>query len=90
VSGTGAGFDKTNLVSGPGQTGGCMKTTVNVKGMRCAGCEALIEELVEELDGVKKVKADFKKGEVNVVFEEDKAGLEQIKGKIREAGYKPE
>lgn len=58
--------------------------------MHCTGCEALVEEMVEELDGVKKVKPDFKKAIVEVEFDGKKATIEGIKERIIAAGYKPE
>ncbi len=55
--------------------------------MHCHGCEMNAQDTVSELPGIKKVKADFKKGEVNVEYDEGKATVEEIKAKIAEAGY---
>ena len=66
-----------------------MKTQViKTTGMHCNGCEINAQELVSELPGIKKVKADFKKGEIKVEFDEKKTGIENIKKKIIEAGFK--
>jgi copper chaperone len=65
-------------------------TTIQTEGMHCNGCEMNAQESVTELDGVKKVKADFKKGVVKVEFDEKKTSLNKIKAKIVEAGYKPQ
>jgi copper ion binding protein len=68
-----------------------MKTaTLKATGMHCNGCEMNAQEFVSELDGVKKVKANFKNGEVKVEFDEKKTTLDAIKAKIAEAGYKPQ
>jgi copper ion binding protein len=66
------------------------KIKVKTTGMHCGGCEMNVQDFVAELEGVKKVKADFKKGEVLVEFDDSKTSLEEIKAKITQAGYKPE
>ncbi len=35
--------------------------TYSVRGMACSGCEAVIEEALAALDGVRSVKADFER-----------------------------
>jgi copper chaperone CopZ len=67
-----------------------MKLTIKAEGMHCTGCEMNAQELVSELPGIKKVKADHKKGEVKVEFDEGKTTAEDIKKKIEEAGFKAE
>ena len=64
--------------------------TIKTKGMSCTGCEGMVKETVSELDGVKSVKPSFKKETVEVKFDETKVKVEDIKAKIKEAGYKPE
>lgn len=67
---------------------------VNVKirttGMHCTGCEGNVKDVVGEVAGVKKVKADFKKNIVEVQYDEKTATIEQLKAAILKAGYKPE
>jgi len=67
-----------------------MDVKIKVQGMHCTGCEANINDALVELEGVIKVKADFKKGEVKVNFNEKKVSLDKIKEAIEEAGYKAE
>lgn len=68
-----------------------MKTeTIKSKGMHCNGCEMNAQEFVSELPGIKKVKANYKTGDVKVVFDEKQTTVNEIKDKIREAGYKTE
>lgn len=68
-----------------------MKTvSIRTTGMTCTGCEGMVKETVSELDGVKTVKPSFKKELVEVKFDETKVKIEDIKAKIKEAGYKPE
>jgi copper chaperone len=63
-----------------------MKTVLDVEGMHCRGCGALIEDVLEEL-GV-KATASHEKGTVEVEFNGEKIDLEEIKGAIRNEGYR--
>ena len=67
-----------------------MDVKLKVQGMHCTGCEANINDALAELEGVIKSKADFKKGEVKVHFDEKKINVEKIKEAIEGAGYKAE
>ncbi len=67
-----------------------MEIKIKVKGMHCNGCEMNVQDSVYEIEGVKKVKADFKKELVAVSYDEKKTGVEAIKKAITEAGYIPE
>ncbi|MBN2754350.1 MAG: heavy-metal-associated domain-containing protein [Candidatus Goldbacteria bacterium] len=67
-----------------------MDIKLKVQGMHCTGCEANINDALVELEGVIKVKADFKKGEVRVHFDEKKINLDKIKEAIEGAGYRTE
>jgi copper ion binding protein len=66
------------------------KIKFNVKGMHCKSCEMLISESVSEIKGVKSVKADHKKGNVEVDFDDKTAKVETIKSVIKKEGYDPE
>jgi copper chaperone len=70
------------------------KTMVNVKikttGMHCSGCAMNMQDFISEVPGVKKVKADFKSGIVEVQYDEKTATLAAIKEAVVKAGYKPE
>jgi len=61
---------------------------LNVKGMHCKSCVALIKMGLEDLGGVNKVEGDFEKGRVLVDFDEKKITLKEISSKIEEDGYK--
>lgn len=56
---------------------------LKVDGMHCASCAMLIEEELEELDGVAEVKASFRKQQARVVVDDASmvpAVLETIDG----------
>ena len=63
-----------------------MKTTIAVKGMHCKSCEMLLQESINDIVGVKSVKADWKKGKVEVEMESANI-MEELKDAIRKEGY---
>jgi copper chaperone CopZ len=63
------------------------KTIIKVAGMHCPSCEMLIADVLG--DESVKAKADYKKGEVAVDFDEKKITPDKIKKLIeKDAGYK--
>jgi copper chaperone len=64
-----------------------MKSEIHVTGMRCHGCEILITEAIEELDGVVSVKASHETGVVLVEFDESKVDGAAIKSAIESQGF---
>ena len=67
-----------------------MKTEkISVKGMHCASCEILVNEALQELDGVKKSSSSWKKGIVEVSYDDKKTTLGKIKDTIKKEGYDP-
>lgn len=61
--------------------------TLNVKGMSCGHCVKAVEGSVGELEGVQEVKVNLEVGQVNVLFDESKVTLNQIKETIDDQGY---
>ena len=66
------------------------KETYPVKGMSCTGCEAVIENAIRELDGVKSVKASFSSNTVTVSYDPEKTGFGKIRAAVKKAGYRLE
>lgn len=64
------------------------KGTFKVKGMHCPSCEKVLRMDIGEIKGVKSVKADFKKGIVEV--EGDELDTAAIKKVIKTNGYSSE
>jgi len=60
---------------------------LKVDGMHCASCALLIEEELEELDGVAEAKASFRKQQARVVFDDARV-VPVILEKIGELGYR--
>lgn len=64
-----------------------MKTVLDVKGMKCGGCETTVREAVQALDGVVSARPNFKENTVEVEYEEGKADLETIRKTIAAKGF---
>ncbi len=63
------------------------QTVLNVEGMTCSHCSEAIGKALRPVDGVYGVGVDLKAGTVMVVYDADKADIEEIKEKINELGY---
>jgi copper chaperone len=64
------------------------KTIVlKVPDMTCGHCELSVQEALDELDGVRNVKADHDTGDVEVAYDENKVDTKQFREAIEEVGY---
>ena len=63
-----------------------MKQSFKAKGMHCPSCEKLLQMDIGDIAGVKSVKADWKKGTVEV--DGDKIDENAVKKAIQDNGYK--
>lgn len=57
-----------------------------IGGMTCSGCERTLERVISRLDGVRSVKADHQKGQLDVAFSPP-CTQEQISEAVQKAGY---
>jgi len=64
-----------------------MKCELQVSGMKCGSCQLLVEEAVEELQGVKSVDVSFRDSYVTVEYEPDTVSLATIKEVIEKQGF---
>ena len=60
---------------------------LKVDGMHCASCALLIEEEVEDIDGVTEAKASFRRQQARVVFDDARV-VPAILEKIGDLGYR--
>jgi copper ion binding protein len=65
------------------------EVTLNVKGMKCGGCAKNVENALKTLPGVSAVAVDLKAAKVKVTYEGN-VTADQMKQKVKDAGYKPE
>ncbi|NHQ60004.1 heavy-metal-associated domain-containing protein [Chlorobium sp. BLA1] len=64
-----------------------MKHDLEVSGMSCSGCEMLIKEALEELDGVLEAEASHSTGRVTVECDPSKVTLAAITETIQAEGF---
>ncbi|QSA95892.1 heavy-metal-associated domain-containing protein [Methylococcus sp. EFPC2] len=64
-----------------------MKTVLNVKGMKCGGCENTVRTTVQAYPGVQSVSPDHKANTVEIEFDEGQVSLETIKKAIADQGF---
>ena len=67
-----------------------METTIHVwrvTGMHCSSCSILIDEAVEELDGVASSTTSVKKKLTTVTIDPQRCEPDQVAEAIRAAGY---
>lgn len=61
--------------------------TLAVNGMSCGHCEQTVENGLQGLPGVDKVKADHEGNKVEIFYKGEKPDLEAVRKKIVELGY---
>jgi copper chaperone len=62
-------------------------TTIKVEGMTCNHCVMAVTRALEEIDGIKNVKVDLKKG--RATFDEvHPIDMKTIREKVEDAGYR--
>jgi copper chaperone CopZ len=59
---------------------------VQIKGMHCKSCEALLEDALEDI-GAKESKIDHKSGIAKVTYDEQAVTIDKIKKAITDEGY---
>ncbi|NTU92710.1 MAG: heavy-metal-associated domain-containing protein [Chlorobiaceae bacterium] len=64
-----------------------MKTEIHVTGMRCSGCELLVTEALEEMEGVEKVRASYETGVIQVEYDDARVDLAAIRAVIQDQGF---
>ena len=67
-----------------------MKKTFRVPDMECPNCAMHLQNLEDELSGVKRIDASYKRMSMDVEFDETKVSIEQIIRAANEIGYHPE
>ncbi|MDD5032270.1 MAG: sulfite exporter TauE/SafE family protein [Patescibacteria group bacterium] len=63
------------------------KIKFHISGIHCRSCKTLIETEIDVLPGVKKTWVNYKTGETEVEFEEEKIRKEKIFSEIRRLNY---
>ncbi len=64
-----------------------LRQTLNVKGMHCASCAAIITKKISKLDGVKDVSVNFATENATVEFDPAKIAVHDMDQAIEKLGY---
>ena len=64
-----------------------MQTVLNVKGMKCGGCENSIQTAILACPGVASVKASFRDNSVEIDFDETQVTLDALRKVIADQGF---
>jgi copper chaperone CopZ len=64
-----------------------VKQVFRVADMHCSNCVMRIEGLEDDLPGVQRVRASYKKQQVEVEYDETKVSDAQIVAAIQQMGY---
>ncbi|MFA7319743.1 MAG: sulfite exporter TauE/SafE family protein [Parcubacteria group bacterium] len=64
-----------------------MKKYIYVQGMHCASCEKILEDDLQIVSGARSIKADCKRGIVEIVYDKVEPDSEVIKKIIQKCGY---
>jgi len=67
-----------------------MKKTFHVPDMECPNCAMHLQNLEDDLVGVRRIDASYKKMSMEVEFDETKLSVEQIIQAANALGYHPE
>ncbi len=62
--------------------------TVQVEGMDCTACEAVIRAVLEKTPGVRSADVSYKRSDARVEFDPKRTNIDQIKRAIDSTGYK--
>jgi len=62
--------------------------TFHVEGMHCASCGMIVDDAVEELDGVKRSQTTFRTGRAIVELDPQRCRPDDVIAAIAEAGYR--
>ena len=60
---------------------------VPIRGMHCRSCELLLEDAIGGIQGVTKVKVDFRKGRATIEHGADIPSQNEIASAVKQAGY---
>ena len=59
---------------------------VEIEGMHCASCPLLVDDCVEDIEGVLESRTDLRTGKARIKLE-DRVSEDSILGAISQAGY---
>ena len=64
-----------------------MKVTLRIHGMTCRHCVEVVTRVLQQTDGVSKVKVNLRKREAKVKFDESSVTVQKLGQVVTDAGY---
>jgi copper chaperone CopZ len=64
-----------------------LRKTLHVPDMHCSACVLRLEGIEDELAGVKRVTASYRKQQMEVEYDETQVTVEQIIAAVQKHGY---
>jgi copper chaperone len=64
-----------------------IKVIYHISDMHCSNCPMHLEAIEDDLPGIRRIKASYQKGTLEVDFDETLVSEEQIKAAVYQAGY---
>ncbi len=65
------------------------KTTIEIKGMTCSACSRAVERSLGKMEGITEVSVNLATEKATVIYDSEKVKIEDIKARIKKAGYEP-
>jgi len=62
--------------------------TIQVEGLRCPSCEALVREAIEELEGVRSAEVSHVDGSAVIVYDEQTVSPEAFRTAVEQEGFR--
>jgi len=66
-----------------------LKKVINIEGMTCKACEATVEKVGGDVEGVVSIKASVNNKSAVVTYDKSKTNIKEIMGAIGSTGYRP-
>jgi len=64
-----------------------LERVFRVSEMHCPNCAMRLESLEDELPGIQAIRASYRKGRMQVIFDEQRVSSEQIIAAVQRKGY---
>lgn len=62
-------------------------TTLRITGMHCASCGLLVDDELEDIDGVDRATTDARRGVAVVTYDPARVAVSQLLAAVTAAGY---
>ena len=60
---------------------------IDIRGMHCSSCGLLVDETLEDLDGVSRCRTDVRRGQAHLEYDPTRVTPNDIRAAIDDLGY---